>query len=145
MKDQEVVEANFVRKDFYIPPPMQGAPVATWNAWLKADRQQAINAKRAHTMSLKAAPENAQKLWGHGSGMPIRGGDGVHRQSTGFVGFESRGGEDAGAEVVAAVAATQDRYFQGRGTKGHVQSTVEQRQSRKAANKQAKRLRLVKG
>jgi len=104
--------SSFVRQDFYIPPPDKNAPKEEWERWLKADKQAAANAKRAHTMSLKAEPENA-KMWHHGSGMPMRGPDGVHRQSEGFIGFHSNGADEK-ASVVAMVPATQDRYFQAR-------------------------------
>jgi hypothetical protein len=53
--------------------------------------------------------------------MPIAGKDGVHRQSTGFIGFESAGLDRT--DVVAAVAATQDRYFQARD--GRTRATTE--------------------
>jgi hypothetical protein len=132
----------FVRESFYLPPPKPGSPVSTWEAWLKADRQMAINAKRAHTMSLKAEPENAIRLWSHGSGMPIAGKDGVHRQSQGFIGFQDAGSERT--EVVAAVAATQDRYHSPRGTDGAEIATSQSRTERRQANKSAKRLKLLK-
>ena len=113
--------STFIRESFYIPPPKPGASVEVWQAWLKADRQEAINAKRRHTMSLKAEPENI-KLWSHGSGIPIAGKDGVHRQSVGFIGFESAGEEST--QVVAAVAATQDRHFQARGGRSRPNAEV---------------------
>lgn len=113
--------SNFVRESFYIQPPSKDASLEVWQAWLKVDRQEAINAKRRHTMSLKAEPEN-MKLWSHGSGMPMPGKDGVHRQSTGFIGFQSAGMDQT--EVVVAVPATQDRHFQARGGRSRPDATV---------------------
>jgi hypothetical protein len=133
----------FVRDAFYLPPPARNSPASVWATWLKADRALAIQAKRRHTMSLKAEPENAVRLWSHGSGIPIAGKDGVHRQSTGFIGFESRGAE-GGADVVAAVQATQDRYHSPRGTDGTEQTTAKLRASRRKVNKATKRRRLWK-
>lgn len=131
--------STFVRADFYIPPPKPGASIEVWEAWLKADRQEAINAKRRHTMATKAEPENI-KLWSHGSGMPMRGSDGVHRQSTGFIGFD--GGEE-NREVVAMVAATQDRHFQARDGRTRAATEVINLSRRKAAR--SKRADRFKG
>lgn len=132
--------SSWVRESFYIPPPAKDAPVEQWSAWLKADRALAIQAKRAHTMSLKAEPENA-RLWAGSGGQLVKGGDGVYRQSSGFVGFESAG-EDS-SKVVAAVGATQDRHHQARGTKGAEKPTSEVRKGRKANARAAKRARLL--
>jgi len=57
-----VVEANFVRAEYYVEPPVKGASVEAWTAWLDADRQAAIAAKRAFTLSQKYAdlPESAR-------------------------------------------------------------------------------------
>ena len=133
--------SSFVRESFYIPPPNKDASLEVWEAWLKVERQEAINAKRRHTMAQKAEPENI-KLWSHGSGIPIAGKDGVHRQSSGFIGFQSAGEERT--EVVAAVQATQDRYHSPRGTDGATIPTKRDRSERRKANRNAKRLKLLK-
>lgn len=130
--------SSFVEEAFYVEPPKPDASPEEWNQWIEAEKKAAAVAKRKHTMSLKAEPENV-RLWNHGAGMPLKGGDGVYRQSEGFIGFQATGVETA--EVIAICAATQDRHFQARGKKGN---RAAQRQSNAKVRKRNKRLRLVK-
>ena len=44
-----VVDGSFVRKSFYLEPPAKTATVEEWEVWQAADRQAAIQAKRAYT------------------------------------------------------------------------------------------------
>ncbi len=60
--DEGIVEASFVRKEFYLEPPEKGASPEAWKLWLEADRQAAIAAKRAFTKAQKHGelPETAR-------------------------------------------------------------------------------------
>ena len=94
-----VQESSFVRKDFYLEPPGKGASPEVWKAWLEADRQAAIQAKRAHTKSLAHAdiPEAFQAKVLSKVG-------GVYRQSA-MVGLV---GDGDSTRIEAAVDADQD-------------------------------------
>jgi hypothetical protein len=94
-----VVEANFVRREYYIEPPAKGASVEAWAEWQKADRQAAINAKRAFTKAQAHAeiPEYLQP-----KAMVKIGG--VYRQSA-LVGLV---GDGDSTRLEAAIDADQD-------------------------------------
>lgn len=94
-----VVDASFVRQEYYVEPPAKGASVEVWQAWQKADRQAAINAKRAFTRSQVHAeiPEYLQPKVLAKIG-------GVYRQSA-MVGFV---GDGDSSRLEAAVDADQD-------------------------------------
>ena len=96
-----VVEASFVRKDFYLDPPEKGASPEVWAAWIEADKQAASAAKRAFTRQQKhqELPEHLQP-----KAMVKQGG--VWRQSAlvGFVGDPEQGT----ARVEAAIDADQE-------------------------------------
>ena len=96
------ISGAFIRKSFYIDPPHKRASVEEWEAWLKADRQEAINAKRAHTKAQAHVeiPDYLQPT-------VVAKVGGVYRQSAmvGFVGD----GDGGAARLEAAVDADQDR------------------------------------
>lgn len=94
-----VQETSFVRKDFYLEPPGKGASPEAWQAWLEADRQAAIQAKRAHTKGLKHGeiPESLQPK-------VLSKINGVYRQSA-MVGLV---GEGDSTRIEAAIDADQD-------------------------------------
>jgi hypothetical protein len=94
------ISGAFIRKSFYIDPPHKRASVEEWEAWLKADRQEAINAKRAHTKAQAHVeiPDYLQPTIVAKVG-------GVYRQSA-MVGFV---GDGDSSRLEAAVDADQDR------------------------------------
>ena len=90
--------SSFVRQAFYVAPPVQGAPVSMWQAWLDADKKAAIKAKREHTRSLTATelPTILTTISKRG---------GVYRQ-TSLVGFV---GDSESLSPDVAVEANQER------------------------------------
>ena len=99
MPDDGVVEANFVRKEYYVEPPTKGSAPEVWQAWLEADKQAASAAKRAFTKAQKhgeipeaMAPKAMSKVGG------------VWRQSA-LVGLV---GDGDTTRLEAAVDADQD-------------------------------------
>lgn len=100
--EEGVVEANFVRKEWYVEPPAKGAPPEVWAAWLEADRKAAIAAKRAFTKAQKyaEAPESARATVTAKIG-------GVWKQ-TALVGFTGDA-ESNTLAIEAAVDADQER------------------------------------
>ena len=96
-----VVEASFVRKETYVDPPAKGSSLEVWQAWLVADKNAAIAAKRAFTKS-QAHGEIPDAL----QARTVSKVGGVYRQSA-MVGFVSDGADSARIEV--AVDATQDQ------------------------------------
>jgi len=131
-----VVNSSYVRKDFYLSPPVKGAPVEAWEAWQKADDLLAANAKRKHTKSLKheEVPEFLQPKVLSKVG-------GVYRQSA-MVGFI---GDGDTARVEAAVDAEQGKVLAlnsfrhgGRGQQTASRSGSAKRAARRAA-KEARR------
>jgi len=134
-----VVEASFVRREYYVEPPAKGASVEAWQAWQKADRQAAINARRAFTRAQHhaeipefLAPKVVSKVGG------------VYRQSA-LVGFVGNA-ESGGAQAEVAVEATQDRsvilrpwdQIGGRGASTSARSGSSKRAARKARRKARK-------
>jgi hypothetical protein len=97
-----VQDSSFIRKEYYLEPPGKGASVSEWQAWQKADRQAAINAKRAFTKTQAYAevPESGQAKALVKSG-------GCWRQSAlvGFIGDADQGT----SRVEAAIDADQER------------------------------------
>jgi len=95
-----VVETSFVRKEYYVEPPIKGSAPEVWQAWLEADKQAASAAKRAFTKSQKHAelPEHLQARVVSKVG-------GVYRQSA-MVGFV---GDGETSRIEAAVDADQDK------------------------------------
>lgn len=86
----EIIDTSFVRKDFYVNPPAKNASPDAWADWLKADRQEAINAKRAHTRASKTQPAELPEALVQGHVVKVGG---VYRQSilTGFTGSAEEG------------------------------------------------------
>ena len=129
-----VVEASFVRREYYLEPPAKGSTPEVWAAWLEADKLAAAQAKRAFTRSQKhaeipdyLAPKVVAKVGG------------VYRQSA-MVGFV---GDGDGSRIEAAVDADQDqraimRPWDRVGGRGEATST------RAGSSKRAKRKALRK-
>ena len=53
--EEGLVEATFVRREFYLQPPEKGASPEVWAAWLEADRNAARAAKASFTKAQKYA------------------------------------------------------------------------------------------
>ncbi len=134
-----IVEANFVRKEWYVEPPAKGATPEVWAAWLEADRKAAIAAKRAFTLAQKhgEAPESARPTVTAKIG-------GVWKQ-TALVGLTGSAEDDA-LTIEAAVDADQDRtlataHFRhgGRGSAGSQRASGAARRKAKRKARKASR------
>ena len=131
-ESESIESTTFVRKTFYVKPPNKGAPVEEWRNWMDKDRQEAINAKRAHTKALaqedlpdSLVPSRMVKI------------NGVWKQScaVGLVGdgpdaFHSEPMVEADQEKVTIMSQWTDSK---RGTKSYKKTRSEQRQARRIA------------
>ena len=127
------MDSTFVRKDFYVTPPPAGSSPEVWDAWLKADRKEAIKAKAKFTRSQKAGevPTSMQQS-------AMRKINGVWKATTpiGFAGSVEDGGQlEPMVEATQELDLVRTRIVDGpRGTDHHTSGTFQ----RKAAKSQVK-------
>jgi hypothetical protein len=132
-----VRDSNFVRKDFYIEPPVQGASVEEWQSWMRKDFNKAKAAKAAFTKSFAHSdPIDG----GAGECATVKIG-GVYRQVNSGVGVQGAG-EEGASEQIAVVSASQERLvvLQGMEVTRHVRGgSRESKRERQRLSRQAKR------
>lgn len=125
-----IVDANFVRQEYYLDPPTKGSSAEAWDMWQKADDQAAAIAKRKHTMSLKHAelPDYLQD-----NVMVKRGG--IYRQGAmvGFVGSA----DDGTVQAETAIEATQEFEID----QAHARDEPKPRRGGKSRNRAARQRR----